>query len=64
MLNRAVTLGFVMQVVCPEVRFCQKSRGKCSFWRSGFSLLGNVSWKMLVVEARMSLDVALGKCSF
>ena len=50
-LNRAVALGLVMQSVCPEVRFCEKSGGKCSFWKLGFSLLGKVLWKMLGLEA-------------
>ena len=50
-LNRAVTLGFAMQSVCSEVRFCEKSRVKRSFWKLGLSLLVKVSWKMLVVEA-------------
>ena len=40
-----------MQRVCPEVRFCEKSRGKCSFWKLAFALLVKVSWKMLVLEA-------------
>ena len=51
MLNRAITLGFVMQSVYPEVRFCEKSRGKCWFWKLGLSLFVEVSWKMLVLEA-------------
>ena len=51
MLNRAVPLGFAMQSVCSEVRFCEKSRGKCSFWKLGLSLVVKVSWKMLVLEA-------------
>ena len=50
-LNRAVTLGFVMQRVYPEVRFCEKSRGKRSFWKLGLSLFVKISWKMLVLEA-------------
>ena len=50
-LNRAVTVGFAMQSVCSEVRFCEKSRVKCSFWKLGLSLLVKVSWKMLVLEA-------------
>ena len=29
---RAVSLGFAMQSVCSEVRFCEKSRVKHSFW--------------------------------
>ena len=45
MLSRAVTLGFVIQSVCPEVRFCEKSCRKCPFWQ----LLVKVSWKMLVL---------------
>ena len=50
--NGTVTLGFVTtQSVCPEVRFCEKSRGKRSFWKLGFSLLVKVSWKTLVLEA-------------
>ena len=51
MLNRAVTLGFAMQSVCSEVRFCEKSRVKRSFWKLGLSLFVKVSWKMLVLEA-------------
>ena len=50
-LNRTVAWRFVRQGVCPEVRFCEKSRGKCSFWKLGLSLLVKVSWKMLVLEA-------------
>ena len=50
-LNCAVTLGFAMQIVCSEVRFCQKSRVKRSFWKLGLSLLVKISWKMLVWEA-------------
>ena len=42
-----------MQIVCSEVRFCETSRGKCSFWKLGLSLLVKISWKMLVLEARM-----------
>ena len=37
--------------------FWWKSRGKCSFWKSGFSLLVKVSWKMLALKdcpARLS----------
>ena len=37
-----------MQMVCSEVRFCEKSRGKCSFWKLGC----HFSWK------------SRGKCSF
>ena len=37
--------------VCSEVRFCEKSRVKRSFWKLGLSLLVKVSWKMLVLEA-------------
>ena len=40
-----------MQSVCPEVRFCEKSRGKRSFWKLGLSLFVEVSWEMLVLEA-------------
>ena len=50
-LNRAVRLGFAMQGVCSEIRFCEKSRVKRSFWKLGSSLLVRVSWKMLVLEA-------------
>ena len=50
-LNRAVSLGFAMQSVCSEVRFCEKPRVKRSFWKFGLSLLVKVSWKMLVLEA-------------
>ena len=50
-LNRAVALGFVMQSVYPEVRFCEMSRGKCWFWKIGLSLLVKVSWKMIILEA-------------
>ena len=46
-LNRAVTLGFAMQIVCSEVRFCEKSRVKRSFWKLGVSLLVRVSWKLV-----------------
>ena len=50
-LNRAVPLGFAMQSVCSEVRFCEKPRVKRSFWKLGLSLLVKVSWKTLVLEA-------------
>ena len=40
-----------MQSVCSEVRFCEKSRVKRSFWKLGLLLLMKVSWKMLVLEA-------------
>ena len=50
-LNRAVPLGFAMQSVCSEVRFCEKSRVKRSFWKLGLSLLVKVSCKTLVLEA-------------
>ena len=50
-LNGAVTLGFVMQTFYPRVRFCEKSRGKRSFWKLGLSLLVKLSWKMLALEA-------------
>ena len=50
-LNRAVPLGFAMQSVCFEVRFCEKSRGKRSFWKLRVSLFVKVSWKMLVLKA-------------
>ena len=50
-LNRAVPLGFAMQIVSSEVRFCEKSRVKRSFWKFGLSLLVKVSWKMLVLKA-------------
>ena len=36
-LNHAVRLGFAMQIVCSEVRFCEKSRVKRSFWKLGLS---------------------------
>ena len=39
-----------MQSVCSEIRFCEKSRVKRSFWK-GLSLLVKVFWKMLVLEA-------------
>ena len=42
-LNRAVPLGFAMQIVCSEVRFCEKYRVKRSFWKFGLSLLVKVS---------------------
>ena len=58
-LNRAVTLGFGMQIVCSEVRFCEKSRVKRSVFKLGLSLLVNVSWKMLVLEAWI---VTFGEC--
>ena len=51
-LNRAY-IGICDAECYPEVRFCEKSRGKCSFWRLGFSLLVKVSWNMLVLEARI-----------
>ena len=51
MLNRAVRLGFAMQSVCSEIRFCEKSPVKRSFWKLGLSLLVEVSWKTLVLEA-------------
>ena len=50
-LNRAVRLGFAMQSVCSEIRFCEKSPVKRSFWKLGLSLLVEVSWKTLVLEA-------------
>ena len=34
-----------------EYYFWRQSRGKCSFWKLGVSLLVKVSWKMLVSEA-------------
>ena len=34
-----------------DCHFWWKSRGKCSFWKLGLSLLVKVSWKMLVLEA-------------
>ena len=40
-----------MQSVCSEVRFCEKSRVKRSFWKLGLSLLVKVSCKTLVLEA-------------
>ena len=43
MLNRAVRLGFAMQSVCSEIRFCEKSPVKRSFWKLGLSLLVEVS---------------------
>ena len=51
MLNSAATLGFAMQIVCSDVRFCEKSRGQFSIWKLGLSLVVKVSWKMLVLEA-------------
>ena len=50
-LNRAVRLGFAMQSVFSEIRFCKKSPVKRSFWKLGLSLLVEVSWKTLVLEA-------------
>ena len=50
-LHRAATLRFAMQIVCSEVRFCEKSRVKRSFWKLGLPLLVKVSWKMLVLQA-------------
>ena len=41
--------------------FWWKSRGKCSFWKLGLSLLVKGSWKMLVLEAWRK---SRGKCSF
>ena len=62
-----------MPSVCSEVRFCEKSRVKRSFWKLvtfcdslvenwkiGLSLLVNVSWKTLVLEAW----IVRGKRSF
>ena len=40
-----------MQSVCPEVRFCEQPRVKRSFWKLGLSLLVDVSWKTLILEA-------------
>ena len=34
-----------MQSVCSEVRFCERSRVKRSFWKLGLSLLVKVSCK-------------------
>ena len=39
------------QSVCSEVRFCEKSRVKRSFWKLGLLFFVKVSWKMLVLEA-------------
>ena len=47
-LNRAVPSGFAMQSVCSEVRFCEKSHVKRSFWKLGLSLLVKVSCKTLI----------------
>ena len=58
-LHRAVTLGFAMQIVCSEVRFCEESRVKRSFWKLGLSHLVKVSWKTLVLWWK-----SRGKCSF
>ena len=40
-----------MQSVCSEIRFCEKSPVKRSFWKLGLSLLVEISWKTLVLEA-------------
>ena len=40
-----------MQIVCSEVRFCEKSRVKRSFWKLGLSLLVKVSWKTFDLKA-------------
>ena len=43
------------------------SRGKCSFWKLKLSLLVNVSWKTLVLEACIACHFwrkSRGKCSF
>ena len=54
-----------MQIVCSEVRFCEKSRVKRSFWKLGLSLFTS-----LVENAHLgSLDChfwwkSRGKCSF
>ena len=54
-----------MQIVCSEVRFCEKSRVKRSFWKLGVSLLGKVSWKMLVLEGWIvTFGETRGICSF
>ena len=58
-LSHAVPLGFAMQIVCSEVRFCEKYRVKRSFWKFGLSLLVKVSWKMLVLKAWI---VTFGEC--
>ena len=36
-------IEFVVQGVCPQVRFCEKSHEKCLFWKLGLSLLVNFS---------------------
>ena len=54
-LNSAVTLGFVMQSVCPEVRFCEKSRVKRSFCKFGLSLLVKVVLEAWIVSFGESL---------
>ena len=46
-----MTVGSAMRIVCSEVRFCEKSRGKRSFWKLGLSLLVKVSCKTLALEA-------------
>ena len=46
-----------MQIVCSEVRFCEKYRVKRSFWKLGLSLLVKVSWEMLVRKLGLSLLV-------
>ena len=42
-----------------DCHFWWMSRGKCSFWKLGFSLLVKVSWKMLILEAWI---VTFGEC--
>ena len=45
--------GCLMENACfgsLDCHFWWTSCGKCLFWKSGLSLLGEVSWKMLVFE--------------
>ena len=50
-----------MQSVCSEVRFCEQSRVKRSFWKLGLSLLVKVSRKMLVLEAWIVMILTFGE---
>ena len=44
-------LTLLLDTLAALFPFWWKSRGKCSFWKLGMSLLVKVSWKMLVLEA-------------
>ena len=47
-----------------DCHFRGMSRGKCSFWRFGWSFLVRVSWKMLVLEVWIVIfrGKSRGKC--